>query len=42
MLLPPVSYLDSAASLLFKQNVLWLEVTVDDSVSAQGLQALKD
>lgn len=37
-----VSYLDAAASLLFEQNVLWLEVTVDDSVPAQGLQALKN
>lgn len=37
-----VSYLDAAASLLFEQDVLWLEVTVDDSVPAQGLQALQN
>lgn len=27
-------YLDAAATLLFEQDVLWLEVTVDDSVPA--------
>lgn len=37
-----VSYLDATASLLFEQDVLWLKVTVDDSVPAQGLQALQD
>ena len=37
-----VSYLDAAASLLFEQDVFWLEVTVDDSVPAQGFQALQD
>lgn len=36
------SYLDAAASLLFEQDVLWLEITVDDPVPAQGLQALQD
>lgn len=37
-----VSYLDAATSLLFEQDVFWLEVTVDDSVPAQGLQALQN
>lgn len=37
-----MSNLDATASLLFEQDVLWLEVTVDDSVPAQGLQALQD
>lgn len=37
-----VSYLDAAASLLFEQDVFRLEVTVDDSVPAQGLQALQN
>ena len=37
-----VSYLDAAATLLFEQDVLRLEVTVDDSVPAQGLQALQN
>lgn len=37
-----VSYLDAAASLLFEQDVFRLEVTVDDSVPAQGFQALQD
>jgi len=35
-------YLDATAALLFEQDVLWLEVTVDDSVPAQSLQALQD
>lgn len=37
-----LSYLDATASLLFEQDILWLEVTVDDSVPAQGFQALQD
>lgn len=37
-----MSYLDAAASLLLEQDVLRLEVAVDDSVLAQGLQALQD
>lgn len=37
-----VFYLDATASLLFEQDVLWLEVTVYDSVPVQGLQALQD
>lgn len=35
-------YLDAAAALLLEQDVLWLEVTVNDSVPVQGLQALQD
>lgn len=37
-----MSYLDATASLLFEQDVLRLEVTVDDSVPVKGLQALQD
>lgn len=36
------SYLDATASLLLEQDVLWLQVTVYDSVPAQSLQALQD
>lgn len=37
-----VSHLDATSTLLFEQDVLWLEVTVDDSVSAKSLQALQN
>lgn len=36
------AYLDAAAALLLEQDVLRLEVTVDDAVPVQGLQALQD
>ena len=29
-------------TIFVKENVLWLEVTVDDSMPAEGLQALQD
>lgn len=35
-------YLDATATMLFKQDVLWFQVTVDDPVSVQGVQALQD
>lgn len=38
----PGIYLNAAAALLFEKDVLGLQVAVDDSVAAQGLQALQD
>lgn len=37
-----LSYLDAAASLLFQQNVLRLEVAVDDAVLVEQVQTLQN
>lgn len=36
-----ISYLDSTPTLLFKQHILRLHVTVNDFVSVEQVQALK-